>query len=115
MSIELPPLYKTEMDAAGLAALLDDLAVLPGGVEARLKRSARGQVGEGTIALDQARRALLEGADIRGAQFTYHHDGELWRDTVMCRGDRFVVVRMAVQAPRVGDTRVALAGLTHRA
>lgn len=87
---ELPDLYRSELDEAGVRALIADLTELDA-VEVRLKCGA-GRSDESLVSLQHAEDALLAGT-VRGAQFVYEHQGKCWSDTVMRGPSGFIVVR----------------------
>ena len=96
--LQLPDVHRGELDADGVRGLFADIGALPGPVEVRLKAAAERYADTGDIGLQRARDLLLDGLCL-GVQLTYRHDGQLWLDTVMRRGEGFIIVRVASDEP----------------
>jgi hypothetical protein len=83
MSIPLAALTTAELDAATLATLFDDIAILTRIDEVLVKDAATAY--SGAAGLEEARRLFAAGA--LGLQIRYRWQGEAWWDTLVRLGD----------------------------
>ncbi len=90
----LPELHAAKIDAATLAALLEDLEAFTQIEEVLVKGGARTFAPLGDAGLRAAAELLVRG-EIRGFQVRYRHEGAEWRDTLLRDGEGFRLVRMA--------------------
>lgn len=92
--VPLPELRQAQLDPAGLAALLRDIAECTELLAVLPKQSAREHSSEQPLSLPEAAAALQAGA-LRGVQLRYRHDGAEWWDTLIAAGpERWRLVRM---------------------
>lgn len=92
--LDLPPVHEGLVDAATLAALLDDIEAT-GAVRSVTVRAGRtAEPPRGASALGQVRADLLAGR-VPAVQLRYRHDGREWCDTILARpGGAWRVVRI---------------------
>ncbi|MBT9556288.1 MAG: hypothetical protein IV100_09680 [Myxococcales bacterium] len=100
----LPPLYQGTLDAAGVAALLRDLAACASLVELRV-RSRSGRPSDSlTPSIENLTSALADGTT-SAVQVAYRYDDKVWVDTLLTSGappGGVRVVRMAATGNEPG-------------
>ena len=95
----LPELHSSDLDAATLAALFDDLEAHAAVLDVLVKGGARQEASPVPVALREA-QAMLASGRVRGVQVRYRWDGGEWRDTLLRTptGTRVVCMRMPTEA-----------------
>ncbi len=92
-SLGLPELRESLLDAAGLDALLRDIAACTQVIEVIPRHASQRLVGDRSITLQEGRSLLLH-RHARAVQIRYRYDDAQWWDTVICQGHRFRIVRI---------------------
>ncbi|TPV94156.1 MAG: hypothetical protein B7733_16940 [Myxococcales bacterium FL481] len=91
--VELPKLYESELTAAQLRELFEDLAEVAEVLDVLLKGHPTERTDGRPVSLSDAREAV-ENRRVRGVQIRYRFDGSEWRDSLLIAPGRVKLVRM---------------------